>query len=81
MYFVKPSAQKYELFLQNNNKHNNFPAELPDEMGLKKYDFSFCSPRNVECTEVGRAPLIHFQKGFLYIKIGQMIKFYAWIIM
>ena len=38
-----------------------------------------------ECTEVGRAPLIHFQKiffkkGFYRSKLARELKFYTWII-
>ena len=38
-----------------------------------------------ECTEVGRAPLIHFQKiffkkGFYKLKLARELKFYTWII-
>ena len=38
-----------------------------------------------QCTEVRRAPLIHFQKiffkkGFYRSKLARELKFYAWII-
>ena len=46
---------------------------------------SHCYFTRLKCTEVRRAPLIHFQKiffkkGFYRSKLARELKFYAWII-
>ena len=50
-----------------------------------KYAHVKVTPQSGQCTEVSRAPLIHFQKiffkkGFYKSKLARELKFYTWII-